>query len=284
MKKRRILQVLLICFLMLGICMVPAKKVQAAGPTAATLRANKTYKTYDITGDGNKDRFRVGTVYDSQHEACTGLSVRINNKVVYTLSDSHFYNVTIERYTLKNGKPFIYICTKGDNDYADLCALFQYRSGKFRKVIDFRTLFGNHGSNKSGRIVKISGDTVTARFYLMSYTVGPCNIEYTYKYSGGTLKRSSKYGTFDSIYTNGRDNRTFVANRNFAVFKSPGSTAKAFTLKKGKKVTATGKCWLYNGKMYIQIKYKKNYAWVKAASVLPSSPSLQLFSNVTYVG
>lgn len=283
MKKRRFLQVLLICILMIGICIIPAKRVRAAAPAVAVLKANKTYKTYDITGDGNRDKFRVGTVYDSQNEVYTDLSVRINNKVVYTLSDLRFYSVTVERYTLKNGRPFVYICTSGDNDSADLCALFQYRAGRFQKVIDFTTLFGNHGSNKNGRIIRISGNTVTARFYLMSYTVGPCNISYTYKYSGGTLKRSSRYGKFDSIYTNGRDNRTFIANRNFAVFKSPGSTAKAFTLRKGRKVTVTGKCWLYNRTMYIQIKYKKKYAWVKATSVLPSKRN-QLFSNVTYVG
>lgn len=283
MKKNKILRGLLICFLMLGICIVPVKSVQAASPTAVTLKANKTYN-YDITGDGHKEKFRVGTVYDSTQDAYTGLTVRIDNKVVYTLSKAHFYSVSIERYTLKNGKPFIYISTKGDNDYSDLSALFQYKSGKFTKVIDFRNLFSAYGGSRWGRIIKISGNTVTARFHLMSYSLGTCNIKYTFKYSGGTLKQSSKYGTFENIYTNGKENRTFIANKKFAVYKSPGSSVKAFTLKKGKKITVTGKTWMSKGKMYFQIQYGKKYGWVKASSVIPSSRELQLFSNVTYAG
>lgn len=282
MKEKGFLRYLVIGLLMMVIAVVPTKAVQAANSTSLTLKADKKYTAYDITGDRKKDTFYIKTVPD-KHGNYSAAVVSINGKAVWQVKNTYFFDVKAKLITLANGKPFLYLYAVADNGGGPVCGLFQYQSGKLRQVINFRTLMQDYGIHPSGEIVRLGSNKVTARFYLMSYSLGPAYIDYTYTYQSGTLKRSSTMGSFYRIYTAGKINRTFTANKAMSVYKTAGLTDRAFTLKKGSRVTI-GKCWVNSGRMYVQVKYNGKYGWVKALAKAPKNQSEKQFSNVTYVG
>lgn len=267
--------VLVMCF-----AMIPTKAVQAANSSSVTIMENRKYKSYDITGDQKKDTFYIKTISDEYGNFKTAV-VSINGKAVWQIKNKHFYDMKAKLITLSNGKPFLYLYAVADNGGGPVCGLFQYKSGKLRQVINFKTLFKDYGMHQNGDIVKIGKDRVTARFYVMSYSLGPSYVDYTYVYQSGTLKRTSSTGSF--YFTSGKNTRTLTVNKAMSAYKTAGSSNRAFTLKKGSQVTL-GKCWVNSGRVYLQVKYNGKYGWIKALNKAPQTNNDKQFSNVQYAG
>lgn len=121
MKKKRIIFSILLLFIIVGATFaLKPRTVQAANPTVVTLRTNKTYTSYDITGDKKKDKILVKIKKNSRYDYYDSLYVNINGKTLYQFTDEFFYageyeNVDIKIYTLKNGVPFLYLAAYADN-------------------------------------------------------------------------------------------------------------------------------------------------------------------------
>ena len=75
------------------------------------VKATRTYTAYDVTGDGTKDKIRIRAANQTDDEAYSSLTVSVNGKTAYRLKNTRFYNVIANIYTLKNGQPFLYLCT-----------------------------------------------------------------------------------------------------------------------------------------------------------------------------
>lgn len=98
---------LLIIFCVCGL--LPAETTSAANPAMVTLKMNKTYTGYDVTGDKKKDKIVVKPGGYS-YGAYKSLAVYVNGKKqTLTGNDLYFYGLSIKLYTLSNGKPFLYI-------------------------------------------------------------------------------------------------------------------------------------------------------------------------------
>lgn len=275
--------VLLVLFWISGIILWHPQNVSAANPQMVKLKTNKTYKSYDITGDKKKDTIKINIPpKKSKYDDYASLSVIINGKVAYSFKNQWFTGACARLYTLKNGKPFLYLYASGANGDGPVCAVFQYKNNKLSKIINFQTLFKGYGYHLYGDVMSISGNTITTEYRLSTYVLGYCTVRYKYSYKDGTLKRTSSTANFHETYSRGKKTRTFYANKNLTAYTSTKATKKAFTIKRGAAVQVD-KCYCLSGKMLVRVKYKGKYGWLKAAKGY-SGESNKQFSNVIYAG
>lgn len=283
MKKRTRFPVLLLLFTVMTCIFSLPCVAHAAKASAVTLKADKTYKNYDITGDQKKDTIKIKTGKHVSYDWKDKLSVIINGKTCYKFTNQYFEGEpTIRLYTMTNGKKFLYLDAQSTNGDGPVCAVFQYKSGKLKKVIDFHKLFEGYGSHLRGSVQKVKGNTLYTEYYVMSWSTGPSTIKVNYTYKNGTLKRTGNTYQYKENYSYGKKTTTFYANKSLAATTGANSSKKAFTVKKGGKVTVS-KCYSNGKKMLIQVKYKGKYGWIKALNGYPGYGNGQ-FSNVTYAG
>lgn len=259
---------------------VSVKRLNAA---TVTLKPDRTYRNYDVTGDQKKDTLLIRQKGFGGY-AYTGLEIYINGKKQPLSTHlSYFFDTDIKLYTLENGKPFLYINAAGDNGDGHVCALFQYKSGKLREVVDFSDFFGEYGGHKTGEVVSVNKNSMKIRFYIMSFTTGPTQIDFDYVYTDGTLKPKSTIGTHHSMYllVNGT-NRKGIAGKTIPVYRLAGGSSKAYTLHKGNVVTIL-RCKYENRRMYIEVSYYGKKGWINAQKGYQGE-SGKLFSNVMYAG
>lgn len=284
MRKRSSFISVLTMFLALGLILVFSRPVKAAA-NGITLKANRTYTAYDVTGDGVKDKIRIKTVADETEddEIYKTLVVSVNGKTAFRLKDTRFYYVNAEIYTLKNGQPLLYLYTPAENGDGPVCALLKYSNGKFRKILDFTTLMDGYGNHQIGEVISISGNKIVITESVVSYSLGVNDINFTYKYANGKFVPASRYGAYKAIYSNGQKNRYFTANNELPAYSRPGSTTVSKVLETGTLVKII-KCAIINGKMYIQLEGNGEILWINALNTPPIDDSEKQFMEVTYAG
>lgn len=67
-------------------------------------------------------------------------------------------------------------------------------------TVDFSDFFGEYGGHKTGEVASVNKNSMKIRFYIMSFTTGPTQIDFDYVYTDGTLKPKSTIGTHHSMY------------------------------------------------------------------------------------
>lgn len=283
MNRIRLRTLLIAALLVLGVFMVSPVKVSAKNPKEVTLKPGKTYKKYDITGDKKKDKIVIKL---SSHKNDPSIKMKttvyVNGKKVYS-KKGYSYGITAKIYTLKNKKPFLYLNSWADNGDGPVNALFQYKSRKLKKVINFQTLFGTkygtYGTHPGGSVVKVKGNTVTARFDLMSWTIGPSSYEYQYKFKKGTLKRTSSTGKV----TTALYNNTATAKKNIKVYKTAKISSSYTVLKRGQRAQFL-KAYVKGRNHFLMIRMSnKKTGWIKG-QVKYSDFDNRMFQEVFWAG
>ena len=238
----------------------------AANPTSVTLKPGKTYKSYDITGYKKPDTIVISQkkhLYEGEDTGVyKGMRVLVNGKQVYALNDFYFYLQT-KLYTLDNGKPFLYIDATSDDYGVTACGLFRYQSGALKQVVDFHKVALKCGEGQ-GADVKVKGNTFIADYGLETYSFSQARVRYYYKYTNGTLKRTSRIGSFWEIGFKTAP-RSLTTRIKLTAYKSQTSDRKAFTIPAGKSVRID-KCYWNKYYMRFRVKYNGRYGWVKAAT------------------
>ena len=94
-------------------CMFQAKPVKAAQMVRLSL--NKTYTSYDVTGDRKRDRIRIAA--DKSYGYFTRIRVIINGKTLLTKQnfDMRPNSVRTRICKLDNGKTFLFLEAMGDS-------------------------------------------------------------------------------------------------------------------------------------------------------------------------
>ena len=268
----------ILCFT--GVLGGSVHKVQAANPTQVTLKPNRTYSSYDITGDGKADKICIKTSGNSKWNYINKTSVIINGSNCGSYS-GYAYEVTAKLYTLKNKKPFLYLYACGDNYDGPVCGVFQYKSKKMKQIINCQTTFRTYSSHLYGKVVKIKNNTMSVKFYAMSWTVGPSYYTLDYVYKNGTLKRaSSKASSWEMSGLKYRGYTYVTAAYNMNVYMGTDTRKRVFTLKKGQKVKFTS-AYLQSGKHLLQIQTQSGKkGWIKCLSSYNRKP----FVEVMYAG
>ncbi|MCC8067108.1 MAG: hypothetical protein LIO94_08420 [Clostridiales bacterium] len=280
---KRISRIITLCFLMLAFSALPSVCSHAANPSVVSLSTDTVYKKYDITGDGKADKIKLKMV-EGSIEGYSAIKVYVNGSLAGKFKSEYTYYAVqdINLYTLDNGKVFLYISLRGDNSPV-LCAFYQYKSGKLKKVVDLYSLFSKYGGLNgyyyAATITVQSGNKLKIEMPVQLYTTGMATITYKCVYKSGTLKLSSKKGTV-SVY-NSSGGTSLTANKKITAYKKAGSSQKAFTIKAGSNVTID-KCWISGSKLYLRVRYNGKYGWIKGLSYSTSWYSNRPFSNAMY--
>lgn len=207
---------------------------------------SKTYKQYDVTGDGKADTLKIKAGENS-------VEVYVNTKKAYTKKASISEEVMVCLYTLDGQKPMLAL---NSDWYSQLFStLLQYKSGKFVQQINMC----NERGFAFGRNLTITANKITVN-YEEQYCIGNATFAYTYTKKSGKWS-SSKYGTYQPESYN---KSGMTAIKNFPVYTSVNLKKKAFTVKSGANVKVK-KCTVHKGKFYIQLAYKGKTGWIKDA-------------------
>ena len=225
------------------------------------LKPDVTYKSFDVTGDGKKDVIRIKQI-GASYDFYTGLQVLVNGKVSYQVNDA-FYDTKAKLISLRNGKKYLYLYSELDDYDGPVCAIMQYKNGKFKKVVDLRKLMIKHGGHPYGEVTGVSGNTVKVRAYVMSYSLGPSEYAMQFTYSNGTLKQKSSSARLLYAYINGKKTCRLTARTTIKVYKSTAMSKVSFKLKRGDKVTID-KCRISSKRMLLHIKCGYKSGWIKA--------------------
>ncbi len=247
------------------------------------LKVNQTYTKYDITGDKKADTLLISGNWDKEYEEFSSYEVYINGKNILKKSNKYgpIYSLDIRRLELQNGKTFLSIVPGTYNDDVPGAAIYQYKDGKLKQVIDLDAMskIGYHNSIGS---IKVSGNKITVKYRVMSYSLGGISFSLDYQYKNGKMVQKTTNTKVSETIINYQKKTYWTANKTMKVLKSPGGK-KTATLVKGKKVKIDR---IYintkHNQIYLHVKIKGGKSgWVKG---LTKYPSKTLFKEVMYAG
>lgn len=285
MKSFRISRICLLFIMLLGLFLFVPMAAEAANPTEAELQPDKLYKNYDLTGNGKKDRIEIKTLKDRYYDYKT-VSIIINGKRRAVYKDVNA--ITAKIYTLKNGKPFLYLWLEEEDWEGPACGIFQYKSGKLKQVINCRKFFSQkngyeYGYSVHGSDIKVKGNSLTIDFWLMSKTVGGMSCRYRFAYKNGTLKRTNSQTS--SVKVNAAESTGILtAAKSMKVYTAPAGKKVRYTLKSGKRIKVIG-AYVKSGNFSLKVKNLSTgkTGWLKCLKEFPSD-SRPPFREVIYSG
>ena len=131
------------------------------------MKAEKTYKNYDITGDKKKDTVKISIPKD-QYDRYGTVKITVNKKTTKITRTWTSYAIHTRLITLKNGKAYLWIQGETDNEDDPWECIYQYKKGRFAKVVDFSKTSYNYTNHHHTDILKVSGNTISTKQYIMS--------------------------------------------------------------------------------------------------------------------
>lgn len=282
MNKEKAKKLLGICIFLMGLMIFSVLPVQAAAPRMYTIQPGKTWTQSDITNDGKKDKIKIVRKKGQYDGYWGGADIYVNSKKAGTINKT-FLGMSIRIITLSNGKSFLCLRGEMDNDISVFHGLYQYRNGKIVQVVNF--INTTYGRPVNEAAIYLNGNTIRVRTEAMSYSLGYCTTEFTYKYQNGTLLRTSNYGKYTKLDAANKRTGLFAAAKNIQAYTTPTSGKKAFVIRKNTGVKILN-CWTVGNKMYIRVKNGSKIGWIKAVTFKESqgyagSPQ---FSKVMYTG
>ena len=91
-----------------GVLFMPSMKAEAKNPSMVELKAGKTYKSYDITGDKKKDTVKISIPKD-QYDRYGTVKITVNKKTTKITRTWTSYAIHTRLITLKNGKAYLWV-------------------------------------------------------------------------------------------------------------------------------------------------------------------------------
>ena len=273
MGKRLKLWLWMVLVFAVGIIMWKPDEVKAANPSEVTIRPHSRTSSYDITGDQKPDDIMLDADYQKAY-------VYINNKLCCTVKlGSYYHGILAKIYTLKNGKPFLYLYSNEIIHYGPTCGLYQYRSGKMVQIINFNKVLKG-GYEYYCEDIKVKNNTLTATIYMWSYSLGESRYDLDYVYKKGTLKQKNAFARIRVNDFQRNPAKQLVVNKTIDVYSKVSNGKKVYTLEKGNRVNFDK---LYHGVHgeWIRVKFNGKYGWIKCLEKLqPTEP--KMFSNIVY--
>ncbi|MBQ9062000.1 MAG: hypothetical protein IJ121_04100 [Eubacterium sp.] len=229
-------------------------------------------KKYDVTGDGKKD-----TVSYEWDEVNMQQILKVNGK---RINNWDFY---------KGKWAWVTIVKVGSKDFLELeiddwralslkCGLYQVKNNKLKKILDYSSLFnkktllqndfadtGTECSYLEAR--KVKGDTIYFGGTLATKSVGQVNFDgLKVKYKNGkfTVSTAAAKAVSAPRDKDGQLVSYFTAKKKITAYKEAGSSAKAFTIAKGKQFKIT-KMKVLNKQIYLRVRTKAGkLGWIKS--------------------
>ena len=209
----------------------------------------KTFKKYDITGNGKADTLKI-------EAGAYKVRLYVNGKLRKTVKSNGAFQYEVT-YLRTNGKhPFLYVAATYDNgDGAQ--RLLQYQNGTFKVI-------AKEGGFTDARWVtaKATGKNVKVTYqWDNSYTTGCTYLTYTYKWKRGMLKRTSR--TTSNIHVHSLEagmgsvkKPWLTLQASVKIYKTAGGKKRVATVKTGAKLKVVAITVKKGNKVYFKVKTK----------------------------
>ena len=218
--------------------------------------SHRVSKDCDIDGDNSNEK--LGVYYTGGfYTNFIYLSVNGNNALVLNVSEKGCYPPKVYVVNSDNGNACVQIICGTDDDYIFFNKLFQYDniSNTFSLLLDLDSGITKACQNVS----KATSNGFIVKNYYQPCEIGWTSWNYTYVWKDGIpILQSTKNAVAGSIFKKNK----FTTDKKLTFYKTPGSKKKAFTLKRGKKVTLKY-ISLTPKYMYAGFKYGKKIGWLR---------------------
>ena len=278
---------LALCICILAILM-PVKS-NAASTCVRALTADKSYYSFDITGDGKKDHFKIVRSNRVGTGAYSKFKILVNGKKAYEVSKIAKYKDTVfpsfiyrtvraKLIALGNGRKYLFLYCPYEEGGGMFCSILQYKNGKFVKAVDMIKYIDRYGEFCSGDILGVSGDTIRVKLSYSSYTLGRSDYEMSFRYTNGKLKQDAVKGKLLRAHTDSGNTKTFRVGRTVRVFNKPVDGKVSFRLYRGDRVTID-QCRITLGQTMFRVKCGNKVGWIYAVMRGAKTPftNVQLF-------
>lgn len=211
----------------------------------------KTFKKYDVTGDGKEDTVKISVKWNSNRNDAV-LKIFVNDKLAFKSKAVDCIYWSVDLVQLKNGKVFFELLSLVSSDDVDIHGLYQYDNGKIKSCYDFLEFYSEYAHNFNMNLYKVKGNTLYTVVSGQFYATGAIGHKMKLVYKKGKFQRESN--SYPILY-NSQKNNKWTAKRKVKVYKKPGSKTITYTLKKGN-VVKINQMVYKNNKMYFKIKNK----------------------------
>lgn len=255
---------------------------EAKNPSMVRLKTGKTYKSYDITGDKKKDTIKI-TTPKNKYETYDVVKIKINNQTTKLKNTWGSFSIKTYLVTLKNGRSYLWIKGEAENEDDPWECLYRYKNGKLVKAVDFKNSSYNYTNHHNTRIIKVAGNTISTRQYIMSTAMAGVDYKVDYAYKNGTLKRtSSAYTIVDAGYKYMTNSKPGTMKSTKALYRDASCMKKAGTVKAGTKANAV-KIYMTKKAFHVKIKtVNGKTGWVKGSRRFNSNALI--FKECFYAG
>lgn len=212
---------------------------------------SKTFKKYDVTGDGVEDKVKLSVKNVGESGYDGRLRISVNGKKVFESIARDYMFWEIRLVSLKNGNKYFEIASIVSSEDVNYHKLYKYEDGKLKSFFNFLKDDSKYATHYDVSIYKVKNNTIYVRTFVQFITTGRfLSYNIKYKYKNGKIKRNSKKHTI--LYDQGEKNR-WTANRKIKVYKNPGSKKLSYKLKKDD-VIKINKVVYKGKKIYFKIK------------------------------
>ena len=244
----------------------------------------KTFKKYDITGDGKADTIKIKA---GKHK----VRIYVNGKLKGKVSESYAYDYTVTYLRSSKGRPLLYAKAVGDNYDGDY-AVFQWKGGKLKRVASDSAVSYSYSYHTYFEKVWFKGTKLKVRYGLVTNTVAGLSATYTYTWKKGAFKRTGN--TTSAISLTSADaylgsGSWLTLAKDVTLYKKAGGKKKVVKAASGSKLKITAVC-IKNKKLYFKAKTKAGkVGWFKGltdaeAIAIGSSETNTLFKGVWAAG
>lgn len=218
-----------------------------------------------------------------QYDRYGTVKITVNKKTTKITRTWTSYAIHTRLITLKNGKAYLWVQGETDNEDDPWECIYQYKKGRFAKVVDFSKTSYNYTNHHHTDILKVSGNTISTKQYIMSTAMAGVEYKVNYTYKKGALKKtSSAYEITSAGYTYRANGKYGTMKNTKALYNSVSCKKKVATVKAGTKAKAV-KIYMTGKAFNIKIKTASGKTgWVKGSRKF-SDKSL-LFKECFYAG
>ncbi len=285
MKKKWNMLSLLMTIIITGTILIAPLRTQASSGNLKKLKAGKTYKSYDITGDGKKDSIKI-ECGDYDGDMYKTFRIYINDKEAYKYREKEypgFYGVQAKLITLANNKKYLFVNSWSWDDDNTICAVFRYKNGKLKKTADFMKYYSKYGYHGGADVAGVACNSIKVKFWHVNYSIGLSYYQMSFSYKGGTLKQDKTKAKLSKAWKYDRYTRKFIINKSIKAYSSPNGGKTAFRLEEGDEITID-QCRISPNKMMFRVKCGSRTGWIKALTYYPKTESAQLIKEPHYSG
>lgn len=252
------------------------------------LKNGKTYKSYDVTGNGKKDKLLISERITKDFNDHSGyLRIKINGKEALNLKEikkgDKTWKYKVKLCTLDGKGIFFDIATVGLTGYQEFHRMYQYKKGKLRQVADINTMYKKGGVRRlETNVIKVDNNKIIISAHGQLYATGTLDWTMTYKYKTGKLSLESK--KFPTNYKKAHHSNKWTLNQQLYTYLTPGKSKRFWKIGKGYQVSIDQIC-IYKKGIYINLVDKYGVSGELGWVINPSqSASESYFNEALFAG